>query len=107
MKDLDDEVLAYVFDPFVPSAWIEISAVIRGVCKDNFWMGTRESILHVLNLRTNRYTCWSQDLIGSATDLSLLVWWLIWGWIRQETGEVQTWLQWYCVASHSSTRQRR
>lgn len=63
IKDLDDEVLADEFDPFAHPAWIEVSAVIRRVRKDKFWMGTGRPISHILHILNNRYTCWSQDRV--------------------------------------------
>lgn len=63
IKDLDHEVLADEYDAFAHPAWIEVSAVIRRVRKDNFWMGTGRPISHVLHILNNRYTCWSQDRV--------------------------------------------
>lgn len=74
IKDLDDEVLAFGFSPFVHPAWDEISTVIRRVRKDNSYMGTGRPISNILQILNNRYTCWSQDrmlIAGLMADMGM------------------------------------
>lgn len=63
IKDLDDDILAFEFDPFAHPAWIEVSHVIRRIRKTNFWMGAGRPISHILHILNSRYTCWAQDRV--------------------------------------------